>query len=63
MVATDNHPKDASEHPAPTRRTEISVFLATTFLVIPGLAVGFVGAYGLIVWVTQMIFGPPGPPA
>lgn len=47
----------------PSRRTELLVFLATTFVIIPGLTVGFVGAYGLVVWIAQMVFGPPGPPS
>jgi len=32
----------------------LSVFLA------PALAVAIVGGYGLIVWISQMILGPPG---
>jgi nitrate reductase NapE len=46
-----------------TKRQELAAFLLTTFLVIPALAVGFVGAYGFAVWIYQIIFGPPGPPA
>ncbi len=45
-----------------SRADEIKTFLLTTFLIIPGAAVGFVGAYGFIVWAFQMIYGPPGPP-
>ncbi len=47
----------------PDRKREVVVFLATCFVIIPGLAVAFTGAYGLFIWVSQMIFGPPGPPA
>ncbi len=46
----------------PSRRREMVIFLATTFLVIPGLAVAFVGGYGFVIWALQMIVGPPGPP-
>ncbi|MEQ8814233.1 MAG: periplasmic nitrate reductase, NapE protein [Thalassobaculum sp.] len=46
-----------------TRRNELTVFLTTTFVIIPGLAVGFVGAYGFAVWIAQMFLGPPGPPS
>lgn len=28
----------------------------------PILAVVIVGGYGFLVWILQMIFGPPGPP-
>lgn len=45
------------------KRREFAVFLFTTLVIIPGAAVAVVGGYGLIVWVSQMIFGPPGPPA
>lgn len=37
-------------------------FLLATFVLIPGASVAFVGTYGLIVWILQIIFGPPGPP-
>ncbi len=46
----------------PNRRDELLTFLVTTFVLIPGASVAFVGAFGLAIWVTQMIFGPPGPP-
>jgi nitrate reductase NapE len=29
----------------------------------PALTVAVVGGYGLIVWIAQMVLGPPGPPA
>lgn len=44
-----------------SRRAELHAFLLTTMVLIPGLAVGFVGAYGLVVWCSQMLLGPPGP--
>lgn len=46
-----------------TRKFELLTFLSTTFVMIPGLAVAFVGAFGLAIWIFQMIYGPPGPPA
>jgi periplasmic nitrate reductase NapE len=45
------------------RRMEIFAFLFLTVFLVPALAVATVGAYGLTVWVYQMIAGPPGPPA
>lgn len=45
-----------------TKKRELRTFLFTCFILFPGLAVGFVGAYGFAVWILQMIFGPPGPP-
>ena len=46
----------------PPEKREWRVFLATTFLLIPGAAVAFVGAFGFAIWIYQMIAGPPGPP-
>jgi nitrate reductase NapE len=42
---------------------EIFAFLFLTAVVMPVLAVGVVGSYGLVVWIYQMVAGPPGPPA
>jgi nitrate reductase NapE len=48
--------------PAPAWRAEFVTFLVLAFGVWPFVAVGVVGGLGLAIWVTQMIFGPPGPP-
>lgn len=48
---------------APSRRAEFATFLVLAFGVWPFVAVGLVGGFGLVVWILQMIFGPPGPPA
>jgi nitrate reductase NapE len=42
---------------------EVFAFLFLTAVLLPALAVGFVGSYGLAVWIYQMAAGPPGPPA
>ncbi len=44
------------------RRMEVFAFLFLTAVLMPALAVAFVGSYGLAVWVYQMGAGPPGPP-
>ena len=44
------------------RRMEIFAFLFLTAVLMPALAVGVVGSYGLGVWIYQMVAGPPGPP-
>ena len=55
--------REAETPDAPERRRrEILAFLFLTGVVMPGLAVAFVGAFGLAVWIFQMIAGPPGPP-
>lgn len=53
-------PLDGS--PPNTRRSELLTFLVLAFGIWPVLAVGVVGGYGFLVWMYQIIFGPPGPP-
>lgn len=45
------------------RRREISLFVFLGFVLAPILAVLLVAGYGFLVWIWQMIHGPPGPPA
>lgn len=45
------------------RRKELLAFLVLAFGIWPIAAVGVVGSYGFAVWIWQMVFGPPGPPA
>ncbi|AWC23190.1 periplasmic nitrate reductase, NapE protein [Aminobacter sp. P9b] len=45
-----------------TRRKELLAFLVLAFGIWPIVAVGVVGGYGFMVWMWQIIFGPPGPP-
>ena len=44
------------------KKREILIFLLLAFVIWPFVAVAFVGGYGFIVWMYQMIAGPPGPP-
>jgi nitrate reductase NapE len=53
MAETDRKPISRAE--------ERNVFLFLAVFLAPILAVAIVGGYGFIVWMTQMIFGPPGP--
>lgn len=62
MAGTDNNSGMAPLQALETRRREMTVFLATTFVLIPGLTVAFVGAYGFAIWLSQLLIGPPGPP-
>jgi nitrate reductase NapE len=45
------------------RRAELLAFLVLAFGIWPIVAVGVVGGYGFLVWMWQIIFGPPGPPS
>jgi nitrate reductase NapE len=46
----------------PTKRDEIFAFIVLAVLIWPFIAVGIVGGYGFLVWMFQIVFGPPGPP-
>jgi len=45
-----------------SRRAEFFVFAIIVAFIWPVVAVGVVGGYGFLVWMTQLILGPPGPP-
>ncbi|WP_420710181.1 periplasmic nitrate reductase, NapE protein [Rhizobium sp. 'Codium 1'] len=45
------------------RRSEIVTFFILAFGIWPILAVAAVGGFGFMVWMYQIIVGPPGPPA
>ncbi len=51
------------EQAATTRRAEFIVFFILAVMIWPFVAVSVVGGYGFLVWIIQMMFGPPGPPA
>lgn len=44
------------------RRDEMLVFLIIAAFIWPIIAVGVVGGYGFLVWMSQLVLGPPGPP-
>ena len=58
----------ASDHesgssPATSRRKELLAFFILAFGIWPIVAVAVVGGYGFLVWMWQIVNGPPGPPA
>ncbi|MDQ7261898.1 periplasmic nitrate reductase, NapE protein [Paracoccus sp. PS-1] len=48
-------------HPPQRKRDEILAFLILAVVIWPILSVAIVGGYGFLVWMWQIIFGPPGP--
>jgi periplasmic nitrate reductase NapE len=42
-------------------RREGLIFFFLAFVIWPFIAVAIVGGYGFIVWMTQLLTGPPGP--
>jgi nitrate reductase NapE len=45
-----------------SRKEELTLFLLIVAVVFPLLAVAVVGGYGFLVWMYQLVAGPPGPP-
>jgi len=38
---------------------ELRIFIFITVFLFPALSVAAMGSYGFIVWISQLIFGPP----
>jgi nitrate reductase NapE len=55
-------PEQPGRHRLTERRRELGVFSLLAFGIWPFIAVCVVGGYGFLVWMWQVIFGPPGPP-
>ena len=51
---------DGSER---TQKSELRAFLFLTVVLAPVVTVAVVGGYGFLVWMLQLINGPPGPPS
>jgi nitrate reductase NapE len=49
----------AGSHEPSRRREELRSFLFFTIVMAPALAVILVGGYGFLVWMYQIIAGPP----
>jgi len=57
MSTTDTAP--ASIDAPSTRQEELRSFLFFTVVMAPALAVAIVGGYGFLVWMFQVVAGPP----
>lgn len=62
MTKDTGQPTAASGSFKAARRRELLAFLVLAFGIWPIVAVGVVGGYGFLVWMWQIVFGPPGPP-
>ncbi|WP_445600197.1 periplasmic nitrate reductase, NapE protein [Azospirillum sp. A39] len=64
-AASPGHSADTvDEHGGPVaKRRELLAFLFLSVLIWPFVAVAVVGGYGFLVWMYQLVVGPPGPPA
>ena len=45
-----------------SKNHELSAFLFLTVFLAPALSVAVVGSYGFVIWIYQLIAGPPGAP-
>ncbi|HWL56524.1 MAG TPA: periplasmic nitrate reductase, NapE protein [Paracoccus sp. (in: a-proteobacteria)] len=53
-----------TRHSSPGQRIrELAVFLFLAFAIWPVFSVAVVGGYGFLVWMYQVVTGPPGPPS
>ncbi len=50
---------DASENRASSKNGELRGFLFLTVVLAPVLSVAIVGGYGFLIWMYQLIAGPP----
>lgn len=50
----------ADEMKINNKNKELRVFLFLTVVLFPALSIAFMGGYGFIIWMSQIIYGPPG---
>ena len=41
------------------KKKELHAFLFLTAVIMPAIAVAIVGSYGLLIWLYQLLMGPP----
>ncbi len=61
-MAIDSETQETAATRREGRRSELAVFLILAVLIWPFIAVAVVGGYGFLVWMWQIMVGPPGPP-
>ena len=62
MALEGTIPDDPGGDPARERRRELLTFLFLAIVLGPALSVAVVGGFGFVVWIVQILAGPPGPP-
>jgi nitrate reductase NapE len=53
--------ESSTQSAKPSKREEIFAFAVLAVLIWPVIAIGIVGGYGFLVWMFQIVYGPPGP--
>lgn len=51
--------REDQDRDRPSKKEELKVFLMLTVLLAPVVSVAVVGGYGFLVWMYQLIYGPP----
>ena len=54
-----NTVREDQDRDRPSKKEELKVFLMLTVLLAPVVSVAVVGGYGFLVWMYQLIYGPP----
>ncbi|MEZ5505680.1 MAG: periplasmic nitrate reductase, NapE protein [Gammaproteobacteria bacterium] len=49
----------ATEEVLPAKKQELTLFLILTVVVAPVVSLSIIGGYGLFIWLSQIIGGPP----
>jgi len=49
----------ATEQEVPAKKQELTLFLLLTVVVAPVISLSVIGGYGLFIWLSQIIGGPP----
>ena len=50
----------ARDEQSQTKRDELQTFIFLAVILAPILAFTVVGGYGLVIWISQLMLGPPG---
>ena len=58
---SEQRKNESTADAAPSRCKELLAFLVLAFGIWPFLAVCFVGGFGFLIWMYQILAGPPGP--
>lgn len=48
-----------SQDETPAKSQELTLFLFLTVVLAPALSIAVIGGYGLFIWLSQIIGGPP----
>ncbi len=50
---------ELDDNPVARKRIERRVFILLTVFLAPAISIAVVGGYGFVIWISQLILGPP----